>query len=167
MLLSNLQACLIVLKKCTSRKHMVTASKTGNQKPVSFRLRLNQITCTIQLLFLHHLELLRWSLPSMTRYHEIVSQTNSSVPWDSAHLPPFLSKYKWHEVVGNQSPSNISSWVSSPVTQDQSCRPHKSGHWVLPWHHKRYGQWRCLDNSAMIYQCSCTASNNISLTSIP
>ena len=48
------------------------------------------------------------------RYLHIISQMNSSALLDAAHLSPFLVKDKWHTVVANLDPGNLSQWTSAP-----------------------------------------------------
>ena len=38
---------------------------------------------------------------------------------DSAHLSPFLAKYKWHEIVGDTLPLDIKGWISAPQDDEQ------------------------------------------------
>ena len=42
-----------------------------------------------------------------------------SVSNDSAHLSPFLAKYKWHEIVGDTLPLDIKGWISAPQDAEQ------------------------------------------------
>jgi hypothetical protein len=47
-------------------------------------------------------------------YQNITSKIVSTVSNDSAHLSPFLAKYKWHEIVGDTLPLDIKDWISTP-----------------------------------------------------
>jgi hypothetical protein len=52
-------------------------------------------------------------------YKDITTQIASRVSNDSAHLSPFLSKYKWHTVVGDMLPLDIKGWISAPQDDEQ------------------------------------------------
>jgi Orsellinic acid/F9775 biosynthesis cluster protein D len=47
-------------------------------------------------------------------YQDITSKISHTVSNDSAHLSPFLAKYKWHEIVGDTLPLDIKGWISAP-----------------------------------------------------
>ena len=93
------------------------------------------ITCTVQAVFESNNTFYRVVVPIIpevaqappdwgdmmeSRYHAIISGINSFVLLDSAHLSPFLAKYKWHEAVANLDPGNISRWVSPPTDEEGS-----------------------------------------------
>jgi hypothetical protein len=52
------------------------------------------------------------------RYRYIISQIDSSLLLDAAHLSPFLAKYKWHAVVADLDPGNLSRWTSAPMADE-------------------------------------------------
>jgi hypothetical protein len=52
-------------------------------------------------------------------YLHLVSQIEvQSVPWDSAHLTPFLTTYNWDTVIQGLLPDQIKMWISLPITQE-------------------------------------------------
>lgn len=54
----------------------------------------------------------------MSMYHDITSNI-SSVSNDSAHLSPFLTVYKWDELVHDTLPSDIAMWISPPSPEEE------------------------------------------------
>ena len=54
------------------------------------------------------------------RYLHIISQMNPSALLDAAHLSPFLVKDKWHTVVANLDPGNLSQWTSAPRPDERA-----------------------------------------------
>ncbi|KIM88303.1 hypothetical protein PILCRDRAFT_3324 [Piloderma croceum F 1598] len=58
------------------------------------------------------------------KYAEIVSQVDSKMNLlilsNSAHLPPFLAKYKWHDIIVDLEPSQISCRKSPPMPDEPS-----------------------------------------------
>lgn len=47
-------------------------------------------------------------------FQQVTAQVTSADLQDRAHLSPFLSKYKWHLVLGDTEPAEIERWVCLP-----------------------------------------------------
>jgi hypothetical protein len=108
----------------TMKRHIKDAHLIRDQSPTA---------CAVQAIFVSNSTYYPVTLPEslqvtkappnldeMTemRYNNILSQIDSSALLDAAHLSPFLTKYKWHEVVAGLEPSSLSQWTSPPMTDD-------------------------------------------------